>query len=232
MKPILSKSQDNDSLQALGRASVQIVHDLKNQLNGLKLYATFLRKRLEKSARPEDEMETINKLIAGLDRAAGDLSMLVQYGRPIELRKQVGVDVQKIMRTVAGAFSQPTRTTGPLTGAIIIEAEPLPLTGEFDPTILADALKSISVGAMKMRGDDQNRTLTVSLRRDKSEEDTAVIEWHGLVNLDHDPFRSFAGSDEIRMSFAAKVIEAHGGSAEQRKETLSVRLPLTGEQSN
>jgi len=227
MKPILLKPQDSNSLQTLGRASVQIVHDLKNQLNGLKLYATFLRRRLEKSTRPEDEMETINKLIAGLDRAAGDLSTLVQYGRPIELRKQVGVDVQKIMRTVAGAFSQPSRATGPLNGVITIEAEPLPLSGEFDPTILADALKSISVGAMKMRGDDQNRTLRVSLRREKSDRDVAVIEWHELNSLDHDPFRSFAGSDEIRMSFAAKVIEAHGGSAEQHKETLSVRLPLT-----
>ena len=52
MKPLLSESQDQESLQALGRASVQIVHDLKNQLNGLKLYATFLRKRMEKSERP------------------------------------------------------------------------------------------------------------------------------------------------------------------------------------
>jgi len=33
------------SLEDLGRATLQIVHDLKNQLNGLKLYATFLRKR-------------------------------------------------------------------------------------------------------------------------------------------------------------------------------------------
>ncbi len=227
MKPLLLQPQDSDSLQTLGRASVQIVHDLKNQLNGLKLYATFLRKRLEKSSRPDDEMETINKLIAGLDRAAGDLSTLVQYGRPIELRKQVGVDIQKIMRTVAGAFSQPAHATGPLNGAIIIDAEPLPLAGEFDPTILADALKSISVGAMKMLGDDQNRTLRVSLRREKSDKQTAVIEWSELNNLDHDPFRSFAGSDEIRMSFAAKIIEAHGGSAEQRKGILSVRLPLS-----
>jgi hypothetical protein len=80
---------------------------------------------------------------------------------------------------------------------------------------------------MKMLCGDQNRTLRVSLRREKSDNHTAIIEWHELNNLDHDPFRSFAGSDEIRMSFAAKIIEAHGGSAEQRKETLSVRLPLT-----
>src|SRR5678815_5897595 len=108
MKPLLSESEDNDALRALGRASVQIVHDLKNQLNGLKLYATFLRKRMEKGERAPDELETINKLISGLDRAAGDLSTLVQYGRPIELRKQPGIDVQKIMRTVAGTFSAQT----------------------------------------------------------------------------------------------------------------------------
>lgn len=227
MKPLLLTPQDSNSLQTLGRASVQIVHDLKNQLNGLKLYATFLRKRLEKSERPPDEVETIKKLIAGLDRAAGDLSTLVQYGRPIELRKQAGVDVRKIMRTVALTFSQPPRVSGSLSGALIIDAEPQPLAGEFDPSVLADALKSISMGAMRLRGDDENRTLRVSLRRDTSETATALIEWHGLNNLDHDPFRSFAGSDEIRMSLAAKVIEAHGGSAEQRKETLSVRLPLT-----
>ena len=38
---------------------MQIVHDLKNQLNGLKLYATFLRRRIEKNERPGDEQETI-----------------------------------------------------------------------------------------------------------------------------------------------------------------------------
>ena len=55
-----------------------------------------------------DEMETVNKLIAGLDRAAGDLSTLVQYGRPIELQKQPGVDVQKIMRR----WPRPSRIQG------------------------------------------------------------------------------------------------------------------------
>ena len=85
MKPLLSESEDNEALRTLGRASVQIVHDLKNQLNGLKLYATFLRKRLEKSERPLDELETIVKLIAGLDRAAADLGMIVEYGQPLFL---------------------------------------------------------------------------------------------------------------------------------------------------
>ena len=72
----MSRMEDSETLQDLGRASIQIVHDLKNQLNGLKLYATFLRRRIEKSERPEDEQETIEKLMAGLDRAASDLQRL------------------------------------------------------------------------------------------------------------------------------------------------------------
>lgn len=227
MKPLLSTSQDSNSLQALGRASVQIIHDLKNQLNGLKLYATFLRKRLEKSERPQDEMETLDKLIAGLDRAAGDLSTLVQYGRPIELRKQPSVDIQKIMRGVAASFSTGVRTTGHLTGQMIIESDPPPLTGEFDPAVLTEAFKSISQGAMKMQTGEGVPTLRVSLKRETRNGGTALVEWHGVNNLDHNPFQSFAGSTEIRMSLAAKIIEAHGGSAEHGGGTLSVRLPLT-----
>ncbi len=227
MKPLLSKSQDSNSLQTLGRASIQIVHDLKNQLNGLKLYSTFLRGRMEKAERPADEMETLSKLISGLDRAANDLSTLVQYGRAIELRKQAGVDVQKIMRGVAAALSEAPGATGQLARSMTIDAEPSPLTGEFDTAVLSDALKSISFWALRVQGNGETQTLRVSLRRAVGEPDTAVIEWRGLGNLDHDPFRSFTGSDEIRMSLAAKIIEAHGGSAEQRSDCLSVRLPLT-----
>ncbi len=221
MKPLVSRTEESDTLRDLGRASIQIVHDLKNQLNGLKLYATFLRKRLEKSDRPEDEQETIKKLISGLERAASDLSTIVQYGRPIELKKQPGLDVQKIVR---GICSNLTETTGAI--SFISEAESL--QGEFDPTMLADALKWISIGATKLRQDKpETSPISVTVKRGANET-TAIIEWSGLNHLDHDPFRSFVGSDEIRMSLAGKIVEAHGGSTEQHDNRLVVKLPLSG----
>ena len=227
MRPLLLTQQDSDALQSLGRASVQIVHDLKNQLNGLKLYATFLRKRMEKGERAQDELETINKLIAGLDRAAGDLSTLLQYGRPLELKKQPEIDVQLIMRTVADTFS-PGPDDRNSAGLTISQTEDLPLTGDFDPKVLADALQAISTAAVKLRNEQENRPINVSLKRGSIEaEKTAIIEWHGLRNIGHDPFRSFAGGDEIRMSLAAKVVEEHGGSAEYEEGMLRVRLPIS-----
>jgi nitrogen fixation/metabolism regulation signal transduction histidine kinase len=227
MKPLLSESEDNHSLQALGRASVQIVHDLKNQLNGLKLYATFLRKRLEKGERPADELETINKLIAGINRIAEDLSLLSEYGQPLALRKQ-GADLQKILRGVVAQLNGNALAEEADTRPIVIDAEPAPLPSEVDPVLMAEALKSISIGAAKLfKGRKKEGSLKVQLSRDSTgSRPDGVIEWHVLDSLDHDPFRSFAGTDEIRMSLAAKIIEAHGGSADRCNGVLRVRLPL------
>ena len=212
---------------------MQIVHDLKNQLNGLKLYATFLRKRLEKDERPADELETINKLIAGLDRTARDVSLIVDYGRPLELKKQAGTDLEKIMRGVAAGLNAENLSarppvTGGLSGAIVVAAKAGPLVGEFDPVLLSEAFKAISISAMKMltsKADEGSLAIQLKGEAIESRRD-GVIEWSVFDSSNHDPFHSFAGSNEIRLSLAARIIEAHGGSANGQNGALCVRLPL------
>lgn len=219
MKP-LSKIDDGSTLQELGKASIQIVHDLKNQLNGLKLYATFLRRRIEKNERPEDEQQTIMKLIAGLDRAASDLSIIVEYGRPIELKKQAGLDLHKVMRSICSRLNE----TAP---PVVCESDSDPLVGELDPTKLTDAFSWISSGALRYRTDNDGvAALKVLVTRHDGNK-RASIEWSGFSGIDHDPFRSFVGSDEIRMSLAAKIIEAHGGSVRYEPNRFVVNLPLS-----
>jgi len=225
MKPLLFESNDKHALETLGKASVQIVHDVKNQINGLKLYATFLRKRMEKSDRPEDELQTVNKLIAGLDRTATDLSLIVQFGQPVELRKQPGTDLHLVLLAVVNSVNERPRTTGALADEMLFEGDNQPMVGEFDTAALSDALKSISLGAMKMNG--QAKSISVHLDADASGSGRdGVIEWRGIDAKGHDPFTSFAGSDGLRMAMAARVVEAHGGSARGENSTLSVRLPL------
>ena len=221
MKPLSTRTADGSTLQELGRASIQIVHDLKNQLNGLKLYATFLRRRIEKGDRPEDEQQTIVKLISGLDRAANDLSTIVQYGREIELKKQPGFDIQKVIRSMCSQLSDSSLP-------VICESTPDPLMGDLDSSQLTDALNWISAVALKhRRTEEEDGQITVSVKRDETRDDQARIEWSGLAVIDHDPFRSFVGSDEIRMSLAAKIVEAHGGSAEYEDRCIRVTLPLS-----
>lgn len=219
MKALMSRTEDSESLQDLGRASIQIVHDLKNQLNGLKLYATFLRRRIEKSERPDDERETIGKLIHGLDRAANDLSMIVELGREIELKIQPGFEVAKVLRNLCSSFQANE-------AQVVCESNADSIQGDFDHSKLTDAFKSMFAGAIKFK-QKEDGAVKVSL---KASDNNAVIEWSGLQPLNHDPFRTFAGSDEIRLSLAKKIIEAHGGSTELADQKLVVVLPLAGSQ--
>jgi len=227
MKPLLSESHDDDALRLLGRASVQVVHDLKNQLNGLKLYATFLKKRLEKGERPADELETVTKLITGLDRMAKDVSLITQFGRPLELNKKAGTDLAQIIREVAGGLKQESAVNTSDSKPPVVVKGTETLTGQFDPILLADAFKWISLGALKLNAKAPDPSLEIQLKDDVTgSKEHGVIEWKVFDSSDHDPFHSFAGSNELQLSLAAKVIEAHGGSASRENGALRVRLPL------
>jgi signal transduction histidine kinase len=211
MKPLKSELQDDETLRALGSASVQIVHDLKNQLNGLKLYATFLRKRMEKSERPADEMETMSKLINGLERAATDMTLLVRYGRPVELKRQPGTDLARLVSEASDGLR--------------FTAGAGPFEGDFDPTLLAEALKNITNAA---RAEGGEGPVEVSVRREEAAgRASAVVEWRGVSGAHADLFGGFNGGPGLRLALAARIIREHGGEASQEGAALRARLPLT-----
>jgi len=80
---------------------------------------------------------------------------------------------------------------------------------------------------VKMARQPNLETVVIRFSRQAESPPTALIEWLGMNPSEHDPFRSFAGSYEIRMSLAAKAIEAHGGSATCENGSLRVKLPLS-----
>jgi signal transduction histidine kinase len=208
MKPLKTELQDAETLRDLGRASVQIVHDLKNQLNGLKLYATFLRKRMEKAERPADELETLAKLTSGLERAAADMNVLVRFGRAIELRRQPGTDLARLVQDSADGAH--------------VETDGGSFEGDFDPVLLAEALKSITAGAIGGSGDAAG---SVRLVGDGA---VAVVEWQGATTVpdDEDLFRTLVGASGLRMALAARIVRAHGGEVSHEAGRIRARLPL------
>ena len=101
------------------------------------------------------------------------------------------------------------------------------MQGNLDLFKLTDAFKWLCAGAMKHKQtQDEGGEIFVTTK--SSDGAQAVIEWSGLRELDHDPFRTFAGSDEVKLALAAKIIEAHGGSAKFIDRKFVVQLPLNG----
>src|ERR1041385_5813671 len=97
--------------------------------------------------------------------------------------------------------------------------------GDFDHFKLTEALKALSAGAVKLRNNENDGgKINVSVKA--KEPGRAVVEWSGLHQLDRDPFRSFAGIDEVKLALAEKIIQAHGGSAAFTDKKFVVELPL------
>jgi hypothetical protein len=213
MTPQQQPTHDTEALQELGRASVEVVHDIKNQLNGLKLYATFLRKRAERDQRPADEVETVNKIIAGLERAADEMNLLVRYGRTLELRR-APQDLAEIVRASA------------ITDGETLDAQGAEFRGEFDAERLGEAFREIAAAS---RDNSNNQHVApVSLRREETAGGAfALIEWRGVKNAGaRDIFGGLDGVGSLRAALAAKIISAHGGAVEHVADAIRVRIPL------
>jgi light-regulated signal transduction histidine kinase (bacteriophytochrome) len=213
MTPQQQPTHDAAALQELGRASVEVVHDIKNQLNGLKLYATFLRKRAERDQRPTDEIETVNKIIAGLERAAEEMNLLVRFGRTLELRR-ASQDLAEIVRAAATA------------DGATFDAQGGDFRGEFDAERLGEAFREINTVARANSNDQE--PATVSLRREETAGGTfALVEWRGVKGAGgRNVFGEFDGVGSLHAALAARIIGAHGGAVEHIADVIRVRIPL------
>ena len=228
MIPAPARDVDATAFEDLGQATLQIVHDLKNQLNGLKLYATFLRKRLERDDQATEERETLMKLITGLDRAAKEMTALVRYARPMDLRPRPHTDLRSIIMSVIDeAAARGTGGLGPIRIASEISAEPL--LGEFDPAALTEAFKAVTDdvrASVSAKAADQ---LSLNAQRDAHEQiDGATIEWRGgKLTARGRTFPTSSGCGTVHTALAAKIIEAHGGSLTCEGDLIRAWLPIS-----
>ncbi len=225
MKPALAKTTEPKALEDLGRATLQIVHDLKNQLNGLKLYATFLRKRLERDQRSPEEHETVAKLIAGLDHAAREITVLVRYARPLELHCQPHVDLRKV---ISAAIREIEARNGAGL-ALDCDIESGRFCGDFDPAALSEALTAITEEAVKSVPASAVGEIALHARREgQARSSQAVLEWRGvkLAGRNHS-FRPSESYGTLNTAQAARIIEAHGGRFEGGANVIRVWLPLS-----
>ena len=212
MKPALAKAPDSKALEDLGRAALQVVHDLKNQLNGVKLYATFLKKRLERDDRNPEECEILSKLITGLDRAARDMNALVRYARPVEIHRR-----RANLRSII------VDAMGPATASISNDD----YCGEFDPEALLEAFRALNEHAVSHVPSRDQKEVEIQVHRSETANEV-VIEWRG-ARFDS-RVNAFALNQEhpsVHAALAARIIAAHGGRVEFELTAIRAFLPLT-----
>jgi signal transduction histidine kinase len=81
----MSDNTEEALLIEAGRMAARLIHDFKNQIGGMKLYASYLKKRF--SDEPEG-IEIAEKIIQGLNEMAEHSGLVSKLTRPLELRRQ------------------------------------------------------------------------------------------------------------------------------------------------
>ena len=92
--------EDEKMLMETGRLASRLIHDFKNQLGGMKLYASYLKKRF--ADQPEG-VEVAEKIIQGLNEMAEQASLVSRLTRPIEMRRESG-DLGQFLEMLASSL--------------------------------------------------------------------------------------------------------------------------------
>lgn len=199
---------------ALGQAAAKLVHDFKNQLGGLKLYASFLKTRLAHDA---ESAEIVGKILQGLDSMAENATLVSRLGRPVELRCEPG-DLVALINQVAKALTP----QGAARQVILLAegAERLPAI-RFDWQQLRVALEAVVKRALNvappqskvrigLHKDEQTVTLWVSEEGERlsEQERQHFFDWTKHERLQH---------TALELAHAARIVQAHGGEAKVRQ---------------
>ena len=150
----------------------------------------------------------------------------MRYARPLDLRRQPGVDAQRIIAKVLVEAGE--RDTGGLPKvAIKLAVESGTYFGEFDAAALTEAFKAITDDLRATLSAKEPQSISVAMRRNETGQ--ALIEWHGGHLSTRSASLSSGGCGTIHTEVARKIIEAHGGAVICEPEVVRALLPMTNE---
>jgi len=222
------KASEEAILIETGRMAARLIHDFKNQLGGLKLYAAYLQKRFADNA---EGLEVAEKIAQGLNEMAEQAAILNKLCRPLELQMAPG----DLAAVVEQAVSRLGSRTSAKRVKISCDLEPDAPRASFDPRQIGEALEAIILRAVDASPEDGE--IGISLRR---QDETPRIEIKDNGEALDDKrrlslFDPLAGDrlnrTALSMAMARRIIEGHGGEVSARtgasaETIIEVALPI------
>jgi signal transduction histidine kinase len=213
VKSAMIKDSEEEILIETGRMAARLIHDFKNQLGGLKLYAAYLQKRFADNA---EGMEITEKIAQGLNEMAEQAALLHRLCRTIELQMAPGDPAPVVEAAVS--------KLGPRASAkrvkISCDLEPGAPRASFDPRQIGEALEAIIARAVDASPEDGEIGVLLKLRdealRIEITDNGATLDDERLLRL-FDPLASDRlNRTALGMAMARRIIERHGGQVSAR----------------
>lgn len=222
------RDEEQGYLHEVGRMTSRLIHDFKNQMGGLKLYAAYLKKRF--ADQPEGA-EIAEKIIQGLNAMADRAALVSKFARPLDLHREKG-DLRALVHQAIGDHKLRAEARN-----IKMESEcsQASIPSVFDVRQLRGAVSSIIARALDVSPDGSSVQVTIELLSGSAQLDF-IDQGGGLDEGQRGVLFDFLPNERINtlsldMALARRIIEKHGGridalTGKSSGTIVRVKLPL------
>ncbi len=216
-------------LTSIASLAAGVAHEIRNPLSSIKGFAVYFRERF--SGNNEDQ-KTADIMIAEVERLNRVISQLIEFARPLELKREKTYFPDLIQHTLSLIAADAKNNHVTITTDSAFDT---PLT-EVDPDKVKQVLLNIFLNALAAMKNGGN--LLIKLVTEKN--NIAIIisdTGAGIEKLDlpriYDPyFTSKPAGTGLGLAVVQKIMEAHGGtinveSLVGRGTAVSLQFPLS-----
>ena len=213
-----------ERLAAIGEMAATVAHEIRNPLGGIRGFAALLERDL---ANDPNSVRLVQKILLGTRNLDRVVTELLEYTRPIELRKSA-CDLAELIESASGlaGIEGNVLEISPAVRAAEPIAVDVDRMRQVFLNILLNAAQSIPKDgriAVEVTFDDDRTTISVTDNGDGIDSE----------NIDRIFFPFFTTKEKgtgLGLAVAAKVVESHGGtltveSTKGNGATFFVRLP-------
>jgi two-component system sensor histidine kinase HydH len=195
-------------LNSIGSLAAGVAHEIRNPLSSIKGFAVYFKERL--SGNKEDE-QMADVMIQETERLNRVISQLIEFARPLELKKEKVQFVELVQHTIKliAADAQKNKIS------VEIDAVADLPEVEVDPDKIKQVLLNIFLNSLAALKDGGKLIIALELKADNL---TVIISDNGagIKKLDllriYDPyFTSKPAGTGLGLAVVQKIMEAHGG---------------------
>jgi two-component system sensor histidine kinase HydH len=215
-------------LASLGNLAAGIAHEIRNPLSSIKGFATFFKERY--SDRPDDK-KTAEIMIQEVDRLNRVISQLLEFARPMDIKKQ-RVSIQTVIQHTLKMIEGQTKGKD-----IIVHVDLSVDVGDvfIDPDKITQVFLNLYLNAVEAM--ERGGVLTVilspqderTIRVDISDTGRGIDPGE-LAHVFDPYFTTRPSGTGLGLAIVHKIIEAHGGeiqvdSIKGKGTTLTIFMP-------
>ena len=229
LQHLRSEVERSQRLAAVGSLAAGVAHEIRNPLSSLKGFATYFRQRY---GGVPDDVKIADIMIQEVDRLNRVISELLEFSRPMEL-KRTKKDLAGLVRHTLGTIEGQLRDKG-----ITVKEDMSPGLPEaaVDPDRMTQVFLNLFLNAMAAM--DREGILSVGVARQDgrtlrvSVSDTGTgVRKEDLGRVFDPYFTTKSSGTGLGLAIVHRIVEAHGGEIRLESEpgkgtTFTILLPI------